>query len=69
MSAAPSLPPPIRPALPAHIPQITAIYNHYVSHSVMTFHTSPQPTDDIASTYRHVLAEGTPIPRRALPGR
>ncbi len=48
----------IRPARLSDAPQIAAIYNHYVKHSVVTFETEPLAVDDIRARMRNIMQEG-----------
>ena len=50
----------IKPGLPTHLPQVTDIYNHYVRHTVMTFHYEDQSLAFIQESYDSVLHQGLP---------
>ena len=55
------------PALPTHLPQILDIYNHYVRHTVVTFHYDEQPLCVIQESYDAVLRQGLPYLVGLLP--
>jgi L-amino acid N-acyltransferase YncA len=53
-------PPPIvaiRPAVPADIPQINAIYSHYILHTSITFVTVPFPDNAILARYSSIVKQ------------
>lgn len=50
----------IRDAGPGDAAAIAAIYNHYVTDSVVTFETEPVPADDIAGRVAETSALGLP---------
>jgi L-amino acid N-acyltransferase YncA len=50
----------IRPALPADAEAITAIYNHYISETMVTFEEEPLPVEVIARRMAEVTTAGLP---------
>ncbi|MGV8853481.1 MAG: GNAT family N-acetyltransferase [Devosia sp.] len=51
----------LRPFAWADVPAITAIYKHYVEHSVATFDLQAPGEDVLAEKFGHMLAAGHPI--------
>ncbi|KAI9867802.1 MAG: hypothetical protein M1813_007624 [Trichoglossum hirsutum] len=45
----------IRPAAPADVPQINAIYTHYILHTSITFVTIPFPDSSILARYSSIV--------------
>ena len=43
--------PTLRPAMPADLPAINAIYNHYVLHSTCTYQTVPSTAEERAEWF------------------
>ena len=50
----------IRPALPADIAAITAIYGHHVLHGTGTFEEEPPPSEEMAGRLAKVQSRGWP---------
>ncbi|MFN9209733.1 MAG: GNAT family N-acetyltransferase [Betaproteobacteria bacterium] len=50
----------LRPALPADIPAIAAIYGHHVIHGLASFETDPPSVADMASRHAAIVAAGYP---------
>ncbi|HLH02178.1 MAG TPA: arsinothricin resistance N-acetyltransferase ArsN1 family B [Bryobacteraceae bacterium] len=50
----------IRPAAPADAPLFTAIYNHYVTQTVITFEEEPVSADEMAKCMAEVQQAGLP---------
>jgi L-amino acid N-acyltransferase YncA len=50
----------IRPALDRDVPEIAAIYAHYVLHALPTFELEPPDPDEIARRRAAILARGLP---------
>ncbi len=50
----------IRPATTDDAPAIAAIYNHYITDTIVTFEEDPVSTDEIARRMRDVAAAGLP---------
>ncbi|WP_174273169.1 GNAT family N-acetyltransferase [Sphingomonas bacterium] len=50
----------IRPATPADVTAITAIYAHHVLHGTGTFEEVPPPPEDMAARLAKVVAAGAP---------
>jgi len=53
-------PPIIRPAAPADIPAITAIYAHAVTHGTATFEIEPPDEQEMANRFRALAEKGFP---------
>lgn len=51
----------LRPFEWADVPAITAIYKHYVEHSVATFDLVAPGEDVLAEKFGHMLADGHPV--------
>lgn len=51
---------PPRPATPADLAAITAIYNHYVAHTTVTFEEEPVVQADMAARLDAVVSAGWP---------
>ncbi|MCS6758592.1 MAG: GNAT family N-acetyltransferase [Candidatus Devosia euplotis] len=51
----------LRPFQRANVPAITAIYQHYVEHSVATFDLQAPGEDVLGEKFGHMLAAGHPI--------
>lgn len=50
----------LRPATPADAAAITAIYNHYILHTVVTFEEEALPAEEMAQRITATLADGLP---------
>jgi L-amino acid N-acyltransferase YncA len=46
----------IRPATENDIPQVHAIYSHYVNNTVLTFMQNPPPLESMVSKFKHITA-------------
>lgn len=53
----------LRPGVPADLPRLTEIYNHYVTNSYATFDTEPFTVDERRSWFSHYAQTG---PHRLL---
>lgn len=43
---------------PSHFPSLLAIYNHYVSNTIATFHTTPQSLFFLQDCYNKIISAG-----------
>jgi L-amino acid N-acyltransferase YncA len=50
----------LRPALPADIPAIAAIYGHHVIHGLASFETEPPSAAEMTSRHAAIVASGYP---------
>ncbi len=50
----------LRPALPADLPAITAIYAHHVLHGLASFELDPPSLEDMASRHEKIVGGGYP---------
>jgi phosphinothricin acetyltransferase len=50
----------LRPAQPADLPAIHAIYAHHVLHGLASFEEEPPSVEELARRYRDVIARGLP---------
>jgi phosphinothricin acetyltransferase len=58
----------VRPAAPADIPAIHAIYTHHVLNGLASFEEEPPSRDELLSRYRDVVARGLPYVVAELAG-
>ena len=58
----------MRPAAPADIPAIHAIYTHHVLNGLASFEEEPPSRDELLSRYRDVVARGLPYVVAELAG-
>lgn len=56
-----SSPPRIISCSPSYLPQLLSIYNHYVLHSVTTFHLTPQPLTFMQENFSRVTGHKLPF--------
>jgi phosphinothricin acetyltransferase len=61
--------PVVRAARAADIPEIAAIYGHYVRTHLSTFETEPPDAPEMACRFQHVLERGLPYLVAELQGR
>ncbi|KAH0544527.1 hypothetical protein FGG08_001299 [Glutinoglossum americanum] len=60
----------IRPAVPADVPQINAIYSHYILHTSISFVTAPFPDSTILARYSSIVGQQhLPFLVATIPGR